>query len=323
MAYNFSISYTNIIDFNPDYTKEKVVVETFQTDNLLMLAQKFKNTEKMYQELLKNDFILYFHEKDQSYFCKRYLFEHLWKRKDLIKEGSLFFTIDEQNENKMTTLQRKKLLVIFSCMPTMEKYNSHTAAERCFVPFFPSIARSLVKDVLIMRIMDLNLSHGSHYISTENYPEMENDIQNAIKKVAFDHLIDVEDIVLYGISKGGTGALYHGALADYNVLAVDPILSVEEYNQDGNQHFLKNLRRIDLTDDLNRNLEKCSRKKIIISNENITFNYKKINELTVDKVNLVSIQDNTVNHHTELSKNTIPEQLSLLNGLFSENFSIH
>lgn len=322
MSYKFSISNTNIIDYNPDYSKDKIIVKTFQEDNLLELAQKFKNTNAMYTDLLMNDFILYFHEKGQSFFCKRPLFEHLWKRKDLIKEGSLFYTIDKQPKNKITALQRKKLLVIFSCMPTIERYNSYTSTDRCFVPFFSSIDRSLVKDVLIMRIMDLNLSHGSHYVSTPNYPEMEDDVQNAIQTVASKYQINKTDIVLYGVSKGGTGALYHGAIADYKVLSVDPIVSVLEYNNNGNKHFLKGLRRVDLTDDINGNLEYCSQVKFIISNENVKFNYGKLTELKTSKVKIISIQDNSIKYHDEVSKNTIPEQLSILNGLLSESFSI-
>lgn len=107
MPYVFSISHTNIIDFNPDYSKDKIVVKTFQNDNLLILAQKFKNTYLMYKELLTNDYILYFHDKEQSFFCKRPLFKYLWKRKDLIQEGSLFFTLDDQPENKQTSVQEK------------------------------------------------------------------------------------------------------------------------------------------------------------------------------------------------------------------------
>lgn len=322
MPYEFSISHTNIIDFNPDYSKDKIVVRTFQNDNLLVLAQKFQNAYKMYKNLLKNDYILYFHDKEQSFFCRRPLFEYLWKRKDLIKEGNLFYTLDEQPENKKTSLQKKKLLVVFSCMPAIEKQGSYSSTDRCFASSFPSIARSLVKDVLIMKIMDLNLTHGSHYISTLNYPEMESDVQNAIKKVALDQEIKQDNIVLYGSSKGGTGALYHGSLTDYKVLTVDPIISMEEYNNKKDNHFLKDLRKVDLTEDINKNLEKCSKRKYIICNKNVEFNYKKIKELDSSKVRVLSIKDDTVNYHHEVSKNTVPEQLAILNGFFSENFSI-
>ncbi|CAD5901919.1 conserved hypothetical protein [Carnobacterium maltaromaticum] len=322
MSYNFSISHTNIIDFNPDYSKDKVIVKTFQNDNLLVLAQKFQNTYRMYKDLLKNDYILYFHDKEQSFFCKRTLFEHLWQRKDLIKEGSLFYTLEHPTANKVTTLQEKKLLVIFSCMPPTEQHYTQSAADRCFPSFFPLISKNLVKDITIMRIMDLNLSHGSYYISTSNYPEMEKDVQNAIKKVALSNSVNSEDIVLYGVSKGGSGALYHGSLNDYKVLSVDPIISSEKYNEKDDYHFLVDARKIDLTNDINENLGKCSKRKYIICNENVEFNYKKIKELDSSKVRVLSIKDDTVNYHHEVSKNTVPEQLAILNGFFSENFSI-
>lgn len=322
MSYNFSISHTNIIDFNPDYSKDKVIVKTFQKDNLLVLAQKFQNTYRMYKDLLKNDYILYFHDKEQSFFCKRTLYEHLWQRKDLIKEGSLFYTLEHPTANKVTTLQKKKLLVIFSCMPPTEQHYTQSAAVRCFPSFFPLISKNLVKDIIIMRIMDLNLSHGSYYISTSNYPEMEKDVQNAIKKVALSNCVNSEDIVLYGVSKGGLGALYHGSLNDYKVLSVDPVISSEKYNEKDDYHFLVDARKIDLTNDINDSLGKCFKPKYIICNENVEFNYKKIKELDSSKVRVLSIKDDTVNYHHEVSKNTVPEQLTILNGFFSENLSI-
>ena len=50
--------------------------------------------------------------------------------------------------------------------------------------------------------MDLNLSHGSHYINTDNYPNFENDVQESIINVMSQYNIHKDDVVLYGGSKG-------------------------------------------------------------------------------------------------------------------------
>ncbi|MEX5913733.1 accessory Sec system protein Asp2 [Staphylococcus ureilyticus] len=86
--------------------------------------------------------------------------------------------------------------------------------------------RSLVKNVYTMRIMDLNVSHGSHYISTSNFPDYEKNIQLSILNLIEKLNIKKENVVLYGGSKGGTGALYHGAALDLKTLAVDPIVNI-------------------------------------------------------------------------------------------------
>ncbi|MEK4924368.1 XcbB/CpsF family capsular polysaccharide biosynthesis protein [Cytobacillus sp. FSL R5-0569] len=321
MGHEFTVSETNILDFKPDYTKDKLFINTFQNKSLLNLAREYENAYKMYKEIISKDYILYYHDKNNSRFCKRGLFENLWVRKDLIKQGELFYSIDEQIENKETILQRKKLLVIFSCMPRPEDYDSSLTADRCFTPFFKSIARSLVKDVIIMRIMDLNLSHGSHYINTYNYPNMEDDVQAAIEIVSSQYNIEKENILLYGVSKGGTGALYHGSKNDYKVVAVDPIISLEEYNNNNDEHFLVGLRKVDLIEDINSFLSESKLTKFVIGNENVKFNYKKIMELN-DKVEKVILKDDKITHHNEVSRNCVPEQLTLLNMLLSETINV-
>src|SRR5699024_4504068 len=153
---------------------------------------------------LKNDYILYFHEGTISKFYKRKFVNELFQRKDLKKYNDLFYTLDKPIGRKLNNKAPKKLLIIFTCMPNLNEYDSSLMPKRMFHKFFDGIERSLVKNVYTMRIMDLNVSHGSQYISTSNYPEYEKDIQNSILSVKEQLGIEDENIVLYGGSKGGT-----------------------------------------------------------------------------------------------------------------------
>ncbi|PNZ39170.1 hypothetical protein CD150_13025, partial [Staphylococcus ureilyticus] len=102
--------------------------------------------------------------------------EELFQRKDLIKSNDIFYTLDKPIDRKVNNEVPKKLLVIFTCMPNSSDYDSSLMPKRMFPKFFNGIERSLVKNVYTMRIMDLNVSHGSHYISTSNFPDYEKNI---------------------------------------------------------------------------------------------------------------------------------------------------
>ena len=91
----------------------------------------------------------------------------------LIRHKDTFYTIDEPANKKLNDEVPKKLLVIFTCMPDAKRYDSSLIPNRMFPKFFDGIERSLVKNVYTLRIMDLNVSHGLHYISTTNHPEYE------------------------------------------------------------------------------------------------------------------------------------------------------
>lgn len=294
-------------------TKQIEVVTGSET-NLIKLARKGGYAYRLYKMLLKNDYILYFHTNGYSKLHKRKYVNELWKRKDLNRVGDIYYTLDAPKDRKDNpSVDDKKLLVIFPCMPAAEHYNANLIPERMFPKFFNGIERSLIKNVYTMRIMDLNLSHGSHFINSINNPTMEQDICDAIVEVKEKLGLQDKDIVLYGVSKGGTGALYYGAKLDLKCLAVDPIISLGEYNQT-DMHFLKDFRKVDISDDINTYLSQGSHfEKYIIGSENVPFNYEYIGKIHGANVIKMNKKDAHIKTHPDVSPNTIPEQLMLLN----------
>lgn len=284
--------------------------------NIIELARKNEEVYKLYKDLLKNDYILYFHKNGISKLYKRKYINELWKRDDLYQEGDVFYTLDkpiERKENK--SISDKKLIVIFPCMPNLDVYDNYLMANRMFPKFFDGIERNLIKNVHTMRIMDLNLSHGSHYINTVNNNMFESDISNAIYRVKNELKIKEKDIVLYGASKGGTGSLYYGAKLDMKCLAVDPIISLGEYNKK-DEHFLRDFRKVDISEDINGYLKnKSTNKKYIIGSEKVEFNFKHISKIEGVNVNKMNKIDEHIKSHPDVSRNTIPEQLMILNTL--------
>lgn len=298
--------------------QKRIQIDTGSDNNFLQLARKDHEIYNTYKELLANDYILYFHQNTISKFYKRQYVQELFKRDDLRRHKDVFYTLDSPIGRKLNEEVPKKLLVIFTCMPDAKRYDSSLIPNRMFPKFFEGIERSLVKNVYTLRLMDLNVSHGSHYISTTNYPEYEDDIQSTILNVMDELNIDRDNVVIYGGSKGGTGAIYHGTALDLNTLAVDPIVNIGGALEQNDRRFLKNLRNEDLVPQINEHLkESNSFTKYVICSENVELYYKQTCRIDADNINKVNLKDEHITSHPEVSRNSVPEQLTILNNFFS------
>lgn len=299
------------------FENKKILIFTNSDQNLLALSIKNNDAYLCYKKLLKNDYILYYHEKGVSKFYKRNRVAELWQRKDLHQFNDIFYTLTPPESENTNSLSPNKLLVIFPCMPPKEDYTSSLIPKRMFTSFFPNINKYLIKNIFILRMMDLNCSHGSHFCNTINYSNMESDIQNCIQYVATSLSIKKDDIVLYGVSKGGTGALLHGSALDLKVLAVNPIIHLEEYNKN-DSHFLKDFRKEDLSQIIQNNLINNVSKKYVFSSPSLKFNHNILNNINADFLNKIDIIDSNITHHENISQNCIPQQLMVLNNLLDQ-----
>lgn len=300
-----------------DYNYEKIVVDLKDKRNILELSKNNYKVYEIYKELISHDFMFYFHSGNKSYFIKRKLIKNIWKRNDLVQYGDLFYTIEKPLENRTNSWSPLRLIVMFSSM-TADEYYSPNIGLRCFTKNFPSIQKSIVKNTMIMRIMDLNLSHGSHYINTDNYPNFENDVQESIINVMSQYNIHKDDVVLYGGSKGGTGALYHSLLGDYNSISIDPIISLLEYNEMmKDSHYLKGLRKESILEDLKElSCKDLDYGKIIIGSPAIPFNYRLFSQLKNNNIKIQDIFDESIKSHPDISSSCISEQVTYLNNYF-------
>ncbi|MEB8124945.1 XcbB/CpsF family capsular polysaccharide biosynthesis protein [Staphylococcus succinus] len=296
--------------------QKRILIDTGDQENYIQKARKSAAIHQHYKDLLKQDYILYFHQKTISKFYKREYVGELFQRKDLIKFNHLFYTLDAPEGRKVNEEVPRKLLVIFTCMPNAKEYDSSLIPKRMFPKFFDGIEKSLVKNVYTMRIMDINVSHGSHYINTTNYPEYERDIKGAIESVQSQLDITTENIVLYGGSKGGTGAIYHGAALDLKTLAVDPIVNIGGKLEQNDRRFLKDNRKEDLVPTINDNLSKQNNFiKHVICSEKVPLYYNETSRIDEQNINKINMKDKMITSHPEVSRNTVPEQLMILNFL--------
>lgn len=315
-------SYVELDDsFNPDYSKERLVVHTKTSLSMLKMARKDSHFYHKYIEILSQDYTLIGHKTGYSIFMKRekYSPEKVAIYKYLNRHKGLIYTLSLPELKRSSKSLPNRLLVLFSHMNGGGGYDSNNAIERMFVQFFKDIQRSLVKNVYILRIADLNLSHGSYFVNTPNYPSYENEVQELINNVRKQYNISRDNVILYGGSKGGAGALLHAAIGNYKAVAGDPIINASKYNEK-DWHFIKNFREADLTDRITLLSKKNSNKMYIFSSRVQPFNYKASTNLA-KKLNglahVVELSDDVmVKTHPHITAQSIPEQITLMNLLF-------
>ncbi|HHU8995023.1 TPA: XcbB/CpsF family capsular polysaccharide biosynthesis protein, partial [Escherichia coli] len=111
---------------------------------------------------------------------------------------------------------------------------------RYFAKNFSTIDKYVGKNVSILRVADIGGITGSFYLNTNALPTNADKIKSLILEVIEQCQIKSDDVVLYGCSKGGTAAVYHGLTNNYKIVAVDPILNDEHYvNNKNDLHLIE------------------------------------------------------------------------------------
>lgn len=287
-------SYTELgVNFNPDYSKVRLVLQTNSRLNIIKLARRDAQAYDQYIEIIKNDFILISHHRDgYSVFMKRkeYHPERLKAYSDLRRHKEMSYTLTPPSPKRKSASVPNRLLVLFAHMNGGGGYDSSNVVERLFVQYFADVQRSLVKNVYVLRIADLNISHGSYFTNTANYPDYEDQIQSLIKETLYKCDIQPENVVLYGGSKGGAGALLHGAIGNYKVVAGDPIIDSSVYNQK-DVHFVKHFKEANMTNMIVNHLRGNTHKMYICASSAQKFNFETSSNLARASSGLINIVD--------------------------------
>ncbi|GBG94544.1 hypothetical protein LFYK43_10030 [Ligilactobacillus salitolerans] len=298
-------------DFNPDFTANKIRVNMHSDSNMLQLSVDNEFVKKEFKKLLAHDYILGEHINGVSYFQKRKTFA--LPNPELKTFEDLKYTIQDSVEQR--SYRSKKLVVLFAHFSAS---NEATISKRMYFNIWQNIQKELVKDTMVLRIMDFNLSHGSGYINTVNFPDYEDQVQNLISFIMADQKIDKKNVVFWGSSKGGTGAFYHALLGDYKAVVVDPILDESWYIENKNDnHFMDGLRTTDLIPKINKiiNDSNFENKKFVVTNSHFSFNYNSLQRVTKsDFISKVDIDmPNAYNHLQVVGYNSKVQSVTLLN----------
>lgn len=185
----------------------------------------------------------------------------------------------------------KKMLVLFNSSLNLMSVSAldRQAPENNY----SSLHKFLCENTILLRIADSNLISGSYYQNTKNFLDYEVKIQELIKKIAFENDIPLSNIVCYGTSKGGIGALTHGLLGNYPVVVFDPMINREEFLVNGDEHFCFDLIPIDFTEKINFLLANTTMRAgniKIYTCESVKMTFSYISKLSHEKCEILNVK---------------------------------
>ncbi|WP_101574707.1 XcbB/CpsF family capsular polysaccharide biosynthesis protein [Brevibacterium sp. 239c] len=197
----------------------------------MKLALKNRDAKDLLIRLTNLGFSLYYNAADESRFIRHDRIVHHWPAvKDESFQVSDDGIVHQFERPKSGTISR--LVVIFSPI------NSKPRLIRYFRPSFATLMKYVPRDTAILRVADVGGVKGAFYLDTSFMPDNSSRIRRLIQSKVAEHGIEAPNVVLFGASKGGTGALYHGLTDGWKFVSVDPIVTDSWYEQyENDYHF--------------------------------------------------------------------------------------
>ncbi|MBB2997469.1 XcbB/CpsF family capsular polysaccharide biosynthesis protein [Paeniglutamicibacter cryotolerans] len=223
-------------------------------------------------------------------------------------------------------LGNTKLLVIFSAM-NAPIYSS--SLMRYFAQNFSTAQKYITPETAILRISDVGGVVGNFYMNTSYHLNNVENIQKLIKKISISKNIMSLNIVLYGTSKGGTAALYHGLIGDYKSISVDPVVSDHHYVELwSDSHFTVNSIFIETKESLFRRtvseyLENCKNiepevRNVVICSKRSP-QYKYIEQILIDplisRLSFFNVDHPGILDHPDVGPKSLPITTMIINSL--------
>jgi hypothetical protein len=171
--------------------------------DLMKIALTDDRVKRLLLKLTNLGYSLYYHADGESRFIRHDRLRHHWPA---VKSGAIkvsregiFYTVEEPPSGHI-----EKLVVVFSPV------SSRARLIRYFRPSFGTLQKYLAPHTAVLRVADMGGVKGAFYLDTTALPANSLNIHRLIDEVATRSGLLRSDVVIYGASKGGTGALYHG-----------------------------------------------------------------------------------------------------------------
>ncbi|PRA06934.1 hypothetical protein CQ019_06180 [Arthrobacter sp. MYb229] len=212
---------------NIDYIQVEHGVFSDEESNLIQISMKNPEIKRLVSTLAVNGFHAYEASGTRTKFVRQDEIPSLWHKvrsgEYKVSEDGLIHTLESDASSPP-----ESLLVIFSSMADV--YNK-SSLMRYFEQNFKSASKHVPQTTAILRIADVGGVVGGFYMPTVYDPDAASKVSRLIGKTISQLNVASSRTVLYGASKGGTGALYHGLISGLKCISVDPVINDDYYER--------------------------------------------------------------------------------------------
>nr|WP_241093445.1 XcbB/CpsF family capsular polysaccharide biosynthesis protein [Xanthomonas sp.] len=212
-------------------------------DNCIRLSRRDPQLKESLVSLVDQGFLVYKYANDGAAvtsFVHASIAPSFWAEKTdfgLREYNGVCYKLEQQQD-----VVARRLLVVFSCISKVDQMYEAGFSARYFARNLNQAAKYTPFDTAVLRIADLGGVVGAFYTNTNAQPDNEERVAALIAKVALDLAIAPQHIVLYGASKGASGALLHSLRSGMKLVCVEPILSDDYYlHRYRDSHFTQGL----------------------------------------------------------------------------------
>lgn len=196
--------------------------------NLIQMAMSEPSLRQPVEILVENGWVLYKSGAEDSSFVHQSHIGRVWHR---VKNGELTkhrTGLIYQLENFETDRPTFGLVVVFSSMADVP--NESGLARYCYRNF-SSLGKHVGPGIAVLRIADIDSAVGGFYLPTTWDPDRHIKVEALIEDIADELSVVDRRVVLYGPSKGGTGALFYSLFSQlrWACVAIDPVVDDHYY----------------------------------------------------------------------------------------------
>lgn len=206
-------------------------------ETLAQLGKRDSNVKALAGELARSGYYSYYTNGYETRLVHETRIAEVWKplrsgEYSLSQEGVVY-----KYTEPLAGEAPSRLLVVFSSI-SAPSYSS--SLKRFFLQTFLNIQRYLPPYVGVLRIADVGGMLGAYYLDTAYRPDNAARVSRFINQQIRALGIQRSQVVFYGSSKGGTGAVFHGLTNDLKFVAVDPVID-DTYTQSerGDPYYTK------------------------------------------------------------------------------------
>lgn len=287
--------------------------------DMMKLSLKSRTAKDLLLTLTNLGYSLYYNTTDESRFVRHDRIVHHWPA---VKDG----TFKASEEGIVHQFEAPSSGNVERLVVIMSPINSKPRLIRYFRPSFATLMKYVPRNTAILRIADVGGVKGAFYLNTSFLPDNSTRIQNLIRSTIDRHGIDSRNVVLFGASKGGTGALFHGLTGDLKFVAVDPILSDAWYIENENDYhfttggvFPRTKQEVftDLISQVESDLRTASRGSVIVtSSRSPQYTYTgEIVHPIKDRLTIFNSDNPEIVKHPDVAPKTIYSQVLAINSL--------